>query len=83
MKNYSTYICGGYYSNLDDRGDCPNALHDWPLPHGYVDASEVAGSRLSQGWSNWKCPECKLYGWAPGSRRPESTNPIEVKTNAT
>lgn len=46
--------------------DCPNPLHDHPLPSGYLNASRVAGRRLSKGWANRKCPQCGLYGWAPG-----------------
>lgn len=51
------------------RDACPNDLHDWPLPAGYVDASEVAQRRLNSGWSNRRCPDCGLYGWGPGRLR--------------
>lgn len=60
------YVCGGAYHLLDAREVCPNPLHDWPLPSGYVEASEMADSRLSQGWSNVRCPDCDLYGWVQG-----------------
>ena len=43
--------------------DCPNALHDHPLPSGYVDASEEASHRLYKRWTERKCPDCGLYGW--------------------
>lgn len=61
----ATYICGG-----DDRPgargtDCPNTLHNHPLPDGYVEASIAAGRRIGQGWNNRKCPECSQYGWNP------------------
>ena len=59
------FICGGDFTP-EPRVECPNSLHDWPLPHGYVDASEVAASRLSRRWSNKRCPDCGLYGWVPG-----------------
>lgn len=71
------YICGGDYNHLKARGDCPDALHDWPLPEGYVDAGEVAGARLAARWSNRKCPQCGFHGWAPG-RQSKSTNPVRV-----
>lgn len=79
----ATYICGGNYSLLDKRAECPNTLHDWPLPHGYNEASEVAGARLRARWGNRKCPDCGLYGWAPSGKRPESTNPVKVSMEAT
>lgn len=72
-----TFICGGDYGRLDPRSECPNVLHDWPLPAGYVDASEVAAARLRNRWGNKKCSECGLYGWTPG-RQTESCNPVRV-----
>lgn len=58
-----TFICGGDLTPGPRGTDCPNALHDRPLPSGYVDAAEVAGRRLRTGWANRKCPDCGLYGW--------------------
>jgi hypothetical protein len=64
-RKNAVYICGG-----DDRPgprqSCPNALHDWPLPVGYVDATTAASSRISRGWLNKRCPDCQLFGWVPG-----------------
>lgn len=77
-KQYKIYICGGNYKNLQKREECPDPLHDWPLPHGYVEASEVAGARLGARWSNRKCRRCGIYGWAPSDKRGENTNPIHV-----
>lgn len=77
MRNYAVRICGGDFGNLDPRSDCPNSLHDWPLPAGYVDAGEVAAARLAARWSNRKCPDCGIYGWLPGTRTP-SSRAIEV-----
>lgn len=61
------FICGG-----DDRpgprDECPDVLHDYPLPAGYVDAAQAAGRRLSRRWSNTRCRRCGLYGWVPGLR---------------
>jgi len=64
------FICGGDVSPGPRDSDCPNALHDWPLPSGYVDAAQVAASRLSRRWSNRRCARCGLYGWAPGRINP-------------
>lgn len=77
-KQYKIFICGGDYTNLQAREDCPDSLHDWPLPDGYVEASEVAAARLRERWSNRKCRRCGLYGWAPCGKRPESTHPVHV-----
>lgn len=76
-RQRATYLCGGDYDRLEPRRECQNALHDWPLPAGYVEASEVADARIQAQWSNRKCPDCGLYGWAPGNRR-ASTRPIQV-----
>lgn len=45
------------------RSDCPNSLHDHPLPDGYVEASEMAAKRLRKRWTQKRCPDCGLYGW--------------------
>lgn len=49
------------------RDECPDPLHDYPLPDGYVDAAEAAERRLRHRWRNIKCPRCGLYGWQPGN----------------
>jgi hypothetical protein len=59
------FICGGDL-RPGPRDECPNALHDWPLPAGYVDAHEVAMSRIGRRWTNRRCPDCGFYGWVPG-----------------
>jgi hypothetical protein len=61
----ATYICGGDF-RPGPRSDCPNVLHDYPLPRGYVDSFEVAERRLRKRWYSKRCPDCKLYGWIPG-----------------
>jgi len=61
----ATYLCGGDETPGARGTDCPDAVHDHPLPDGYMDASVVAGRRLAQGWSNQKCPRCGMYGWVP------------------
>ena len=73
-------ICGGQLSNLQQRDPCPNTLHDWPLPEGYVDCHEVAMARIRHRWNNRKCPDCGIYGWIPG-RRHESTNAVKVEAS--
>lgn len=75
----AVYICGGRFESLQDRGDCPNPLHDWPLPEGYVEASEVADSRLAHGWSNEQCPDCLIYGWVMGSFRGLAATSVRVR----
>lgn len=57
--------------------DCPNALHDWPLPSGYIAAHSTAEKRLRSRWRNTRCPDCGLYGWAPGDHKP-GTRPVHV-----
>jgi hypothetical protein len=63
------YLCGGDMQPGPRDTDCPSPLHDHPLPVGYCDASEEAMSRLTRGWSNRRCPQCKTYGWEPGRPR--------------
>lgn len=69
MSRYRTYICGGDMRPGPRETDCPDALHDFPLPTGYVDAAEGAFSRLSRGWGNPRCDRCGLHGWTPGRPR--------------
>lgn len=61
----ATYIC----SEDDHPGprgtDCPNPLHDHPLPASYLGAAVDAGLRLREGWLNPRCPDCAQYGWTP------------------
>lgn len=82
-RKKAIFICGGDYQHLENRSTCPNAVHDWPLPAGYSDASEVAGARLRNRWTNKRCPTCGLYGWIPSSSRSEATNPIQVTIKET
>lgn len=77
-RPYAIYLCGGDFDRLDPRDPCPNSLHDWPLPAGYVDAAEVAAARLARRWSNKRCPDCRVYGWQPGADHP-SCRAVEVR----
>lgn len=79
MKVHTIHACGGDYRALDRRDPCPNALHNWPLPIGYVDAAEMAASRLAHGWGNTKCPDCGLYGWTPGRFKGAAAESLEVR----
>lgn len=72
------YVCGGDYGRLEERSACPDALHDWPLPDGYVDAAEVAASRLAHGWHNTRCSACGLYGWIAGRPTPHGDKRVEM-----
>ena len=63
-------ICGGDYRPAP-RSECPDSLHDWPLPAGYGDADEVAQRRLRNGWRQVRCPRCGLYGWRSGRTHSE------------
>lgn len=56
------YLCGGD-TRPGPRDECPNELHDWPLPSGYVDASEEAHRRMRKRWTQKRCPDCGIYGW--------------------
>lgn len=73
----AVYICGGD-TTPGPRSACSNTLHDWPLPAGYNDASDVAMSRLSHGWSNTRCLDCGLYGWRQGRPTPHNDTRIGV-----
>ena len=65
-RHRTSYICGGDLTS-GPRDDCPHKLHDYPLPAGYVDASEAAERRLRNRWASKRCPSCGLYGWQPGN----------------
>ena len=58
------FLCGGDMSP-GPRDDCPDPVHDFPLPSGYSDAHEVAERRLRKRWRNVRCRTCQLYGWEP------------------
>lgn len=75
MADRATYICGGDETPGARGTDCPNLVHDHPLPNGYVDASLVAGRRLANGWRNPTCPDCQTHGWIP----PAPTTPHPTK----
>lgn len=68
MRAPAVYICGGD-ETPGDRDDCPDAVHDHPLPNGYVDASMVAARRLHTGWRNPTCKTCGIHGWIPPTGR--------------
>lgn len=71
MAKQRVFLCGGD-ETPGPRADCPNELHDWPLPAGYSDSHAVANRRLRNKWRTRKCPDCKLYGWEPGEDADES-----------
>ena len=64
--NGAVYLCGMNTRPGPRDTDCPSPLHDHPLPTGYIEAADEAGSRLYRGWGNPKCQQCGLYGWTPG-----------------
>lgn len=57
------FICGGDETPGPRETECQNALHDHPLPVGYVDAQQVAARRLRTRWYSKRCPDCRRYGW--------------------
>ena len=67
-------LCGS--SRPGPRDPCPDPVHDWPEPGGYVSASEVAGARLRRGWHNVPCGQCDLYGWRPGRIDPTTDHHV-------
>lgn len=69
MSPYRVYLCGGDMRPGPRGTDCPDPLHDFPLPSGYNEASEEANSRLNRGWNNTRCEQCGRYGWRPGEPR--------------
>lgn len=68
-KTYAIYLCGTGETPLAPRDECPNSLHDHPLPKNMLDEMVVAEERLETGWENPTCPDCKMGGWVP----PEGT----------
>lgn len=58
--------------------DCPDPLHDWPLPSRYVAASAAADARLAAKWKNRKCKRCNRYGWIPSADRNSETFPFHA-----
>lgn len=72
------FICGGDFTP-EERGDCPNPVHNWPLAKGYIDASGQADRRIRTGWGNPKCPTCGLYGWTPGKLHDTDTISLPPK----
>ena len=68
------YVCGGNEAPWP-RDECPNSLHDWPLPVGFVESEEVATSRLSRKWAQVYCLTCGKYGWLPGYMDGETPTP--------
>lgn len=68
-RSPAVYICGGDETPGARGTDCPNAVHDHPLPNGYVDASTVAMRRLNTGWRNPMCDTCGIHGWIPPTER--------------
>lgn len=64
-RGYAVYVCGGDLRPGPRGTDCPDPVHDHPLPRGYCDAAEVAEDRLNEGWKNLKCRACGLFGWQP------------------
>ena len=77
----AVYICGGDM-RPGPRDECPDALHDWPLPAGYVDSSDVAARRLRNGWKSVRCTTCCMYGWREGRKRAEGDTHVPA-TNET
>jgi hypothetical protein len=63
-RRNATYICGPD-ETPGPRDECPNDLHDWPLPAGYLGATEVAHDRIDRGWTQARCPDCDKLGWVP------------------
>jgi len=74
---YRIHLCGGDY-RPGPRGNCPDPVHDWPLPRGYIDATEVAAQRLNRRWRNVPCGQCGLYGWIPGRINPATDHLVEA-----
>jgi hypothetical protein len=79
MSRYAIYLCGGDLRPGPRGTECPDPLHDYPLPAGYVDASEEAASRLGRGWGNPRCGRCGLHGWTPGRPRTGEQLPTPVR----
>lgn len=46
-----------------EREPCGNSLHDSPLPQRWPSAAAMADSRIAEGWTNDRCPDCGTYGW--------------------
>lgn len=78
-RTSAIYLCGGDY-RPGPRSTCPDPVHDYPEPAGYIDACEVAAARLRRGWRDVACPRCSLYGWVPGRIDPKTDHHVPVDT---
>lgn len=67
----TVFVCGGN-ETPGPRDACPDALHDHPLPDGYVESFEVSRLRVSRKWAQKKCRRCGRYGWVPPLERNRS-----------
>ena len=69
-RTYAIYLCGGDFTlRPDTESDCPDRAKHSPMPSGYVDRSEWAGSMLSHGARQLRCPTCGLYAiWMEPTR---------------
>lgn len=66
MRVYRIFLCGGDMRPGPRGTECPDRLHDFPLPSGYLEAADEAAARLRRGWGNTRCARCMRYGWQPG-----------------
>lgn len=74
MSKYAIRICGGDYGLLDRRDPCASTLHNWPLPAGYVDAAEMAASRLAHGWETRSALTVAYTGGHPANLKAPRRN---------
>lgn len=70
---------------------CPAGGPDHtPWPAGYGDSEEYAGQLLSTGWTQHRCPTCRLWAvWRPDQPQPQppmlpspTGEPWEIPDNA-
>lgn len=76
-RGNAVYICETTTEPGERGTDCPESLHNWPLPDEYLSAHEEASWRLRNGWSQGRrCGRCGFLGWRNVGKLREGQNAL-------